>query len=104
MKGLREGWEALPRVRIVTRTTGSTGGPRGDAFDAIALSGALAAPAQSRIIVRARDGVALAFSARDLQDAYLVPADGGGWQLVFAHDATRQRRVKQVEGFEVKPA
>ena len=100
MKGLMDGWEALPRVRIVTRTTGSTGGPREDVFDAIALSDALAAPAQRRVIVRARDGAALAFSARDAQDAYLVPAEGG-WQLVFAHDATRQRRVKQIEGFEV---
>lgn len=100
MKGLKPGWEALPRVRIATRTTGSTSGPREDAFEAIALPDALAAPAQNRIIVRARDGAALAFSARDAQDAYLTPADGG-WQLVFAHDATRQRRIKQVEGFEV---
>ena len=101
MKGLRDGWENLPRVRIVTRTTGSTGGLREDTFDAIALADALSVTAQRRVIVRARDGVALAFSARDAQDAYLVPAAGGGWQLVFAHDATRQRRVKQVEGFEV---
>lgn len=100
MKGLRDGWENLPRVRIVTRTTGSTGGLREDTFDAIALADALSVTAQRRVIVRARDGVALAFSARDAQDAYLAPA-GDGWQLLFAHDATRQRRVKQIEGFEV---
>ena len=100
MTGLRDGWEALPRVRIATRTTGSMGGLREDVFEAIALADALAAPAQSRVIVRARDGATLAFSARDAQDAYLAPAEGG-WQLVFAHDATRQRRVKQIEGFAV---
>ena len=100
MKGLKDGWENLPRVRIVTRTTGSTGGPREDVFDAIALWDALSVPAQRRVIVRARDGVVLAFSARDVQDAYLAPLEGG-WQLLFAHDATRQRRVKQIEGFEV---
>ena len=100
MKGLRDGWETLPRVRIVTRTTGSTGGLREDTFDAIALADALSVTAQRRVIVRARDGVALAFSARDTQDAYLVPLEDG-WQLLFAHDATRQRRVKRIEGFEV---
>ena len=100
MKGLRDGWENLPRVRIVTRTTGSTGGLREDTFDAIALADALSVTAQRRVIVRARDGVALAFSARDAQDAYLVPLEDG-WQLLYAHDATRQRRVKRIEGFEV---
>lgn len=100
MTGLKDGWEALPRVRIITRTTGSTGGPREDVFEAIALADALAAPAKNRVIVRARDGLALAFSARDAQDAYLVPTEGG-WQLVFAHDATRQRRIRQVERIEV---
>ena len=100
MKGLRDGWENLPRVRIVTRTTGSTGGLREDTFDAIALADALSVTAQRRVIVRARDGVALAFSARDAQDACLVPLEDG-WQLLFAHDATRQRRVKRIEGFEV---
>ena len=101
MTGLKDGWEALPRVRIITRTTGSMGGPREDVFDAIALRDALAAPAARRVIARARDGVALAFSARDVQDAYLAPMEGGGWQLLFAHDATRQRRIKQLESFEV---
>lgn len=101
MKGLRDGWEALPRVRIVTRTTSSMGAPREDTFDAVALADALDAPVQLRIVVRARDGAALAFSARDAQDAYLAPEGDGGWQLFFAHDATRQRRVKQVERFEV---
>lgn len=100
MKGLKAGWETLPRVRIATRTTGSTGGPREDVFEAIALPDALDEPVQRRIVVRARDGAALAFSARDAQDAYLAPAEGG-WQLVFAHDATRQRRIRQIEGFEV---
>ena len=100
MKGLREGWEALPRVRIVTRTTSSTGAPREDTFDAIALADALDSPVQRRIVVHARDGAALAFSARDARDAYLAPAEGG-WQLFFAHDATRQRRIKQAERFEV---
>ena len=102
MTGLKDGWALLPSVRITTRTTGSTGAPREDVFDAIALSDALAAPAKSRIIVRARDGLALAFSARDAQDAYLAPLDGGGWQLIFARDATRQRRVKQPECFCVQ--
>ena len=101
MKGLRDGWETLPRVRIVTRTTSSTGAPREDVFDAIALADALDAPAQHRIVVHARDGAALAFSARDARDAYLAPAEGGDWQLFFAHDATRQRRIKQAERFEV---
>ena len=98
--GLRDGWETLPRVRIVTRTTGSTGGLREDTFDAIALWDALSVPAQRRVIVRARDGVVLAFSACDARDAYLAPLEEG-WQLLFAHDATRQRRVKQPESFEV---
>ena len=100
MKGLRPGFEALPRVRIHTRTTSSSGAQREDRFDAIALADALDHPARSRVTVRARDGAALAFSARDAQDAYLAPAEGG-WQLVFAHDATRQRRIRQIEGFEV---
>ena len=100
MKGLRPGFEALPRVRVCTRTTGASGTQREDRFDAIALADALDHPARSRVTVRARDGAALAFSARDAQDAYLAPAEGG-WQLVFAHDATRQRRIRQIEGFEV---
>lgn len=100
MRGLKEGWETLPRVRIETHTTSSTDAPRTDIFDAIPLADALAAPVQSRVIVRAQDGLALAFSVRDAQDAYLAPF-GGGWQLVFARDVTRRRRIKQVEGFEV---
>ena len=101
MKGLKAGWETLPRVRIATRTTGSTGGPREDVFEAIALPDALDAPVQRRIVVRARDGAALAFRAQEAQDAFLVPIEGG-WQLIFARDATRQRRIKHPESFEAE--
>ena len=101
MKGLREGFESLPRVQICTRTTGASGAPREDRFDAIALADALDPPARSRVPVRARDGAALAFRAQEAQDAFLVPIEGG-WQLIFARDATRQRRIKHPESFEAE--
>ena len=102
MTGLKDGWALLPRVRIETHTTSSTGAPRTDVFKAIPLCDALAAPAKERIVVRARDGLSQAFRAGDARDAYLAPLEQGGWQLVFAHDATRQRWIKQPEGFEAK--
>ena len=88
-------------MQICTRTTGASGAPREDRFDAIALADALDHPARSRVTVRARDGAALAFRAQEAQDAFLVPIEGG-WQLIFARDATRQRRIKHPESFEAE--
>ena len=39
--------------------------------------------------------------AQEVQDAFLVPIEGG-WQLIFARDATRQRRIKHPESFEAE--
>lgn len=94
MKGLKEGWQSLPRVHIAARTTSASGPAREDQCDAISLQDALENPAARRVIVRGEDGMALAIRAQDVHDAYLAPLQEGGWQLFFARDATRRRRLK----------
>ena len=101
MNGLREGWEALPRVRLREETTSASGARRVEAFDAVPLLSALAVPIKKRVVVHAADGLMLALSSEDAARAMLVRTDEG-CQLILSGDATRRRRVKNPVRFEVE--
>lgn len=101
MKGLRQGFEALPRTRVITRTTSASGPAREDVFDAIPLCRALERPVCARVTVRAQDGAALVLSAQDAESACLAPLPQGGWQLILPQDPTRRRFIKHPAAFDV---
>lgn len=100
MKGLKEGFESLPRTRVTVRTTSASGPAREDVMDAIPLCSALEQPVRTRVIVRAEDGAALALSPQDAACACLAPLSEGIWQLIFPKDSTRRRFLKHPVAFE----
>lgn len=102
MTGLRDGWLLLPRVRVHASTTSASGPARTDVYDAIPLEQALARPVSARVLVRSADGLSLVLSAKDAQDAYLVPGENGGSLLILPRDATRRRWLKQPAAFTVE--
>lgn len=102
MKGLREGFESLPRVRIHTRTTSSSGAPREEELPAIALADALAASPASRLILRSRDGFSLALPREELGSAWLVQTGEAQWMLVLSGDSTRKRRIKDIQEIDIQ--
>lgn len=101
MTGLREGWQRLPRVRVLAATTSASGPAREDACDAIPLEQALAAPARALVRVRSADGLSLVLPAADARDAYLAPFEDG-WLLILPRDKTRRRWLKHPISFTVE--
>lgn len=99
MKGLKPGWEGLPRVSIRFCATSASGPERDEVICAIPLLSALCAWPQHHLIVACEDGLTLMLPAADAAGAYLAPLSGGGWQLVLPMDTTRRRWVKNVISF-----
>lgn len=93
MIGLIEGFETLPRASITLSTTSASGPAKQETLEGIPLLSALVAKPRVMLRIAAQDGSMLALSARDAEDAFLVPIEGG-WQIALPKDKTRKRFIK----------
>lgn len=100
MKGLKPGWEDLPRVSIRFHATSSSGPERDEVICAIPLLSALCIWPRHHLSVACEDGLTLMLPAADAAEAYLAPLADGGWQLVLPMDTTRRRWAKNARSFE----
>lgn len=101
MKGLKPGFEALPRTAVTLSTTSSSGPAKRETLQGIALSAALEHLPTVMLRITAQDGSMLALSPEDTQNAYLVEIEDG-WQIVLPHDKTRKRFIKYPTGFSTE--